>query len=1091
MTRTPLFRISAPRLKVGTVMALVPFGLVGCYRATGISKPVLVATEIPAQGGDRVAGFKSTGGPGDFFVGNDFVSIAVDGAIWNNRKGQFGAPSGGAILDVGAVRLDQSFQRVPMPSDLVDRLFPVVNQESRLPLVFDSMVPVTESEVSRLEMAGGILDDHGLLGIPTDGSGRVVGVDVHHTLSLAQRGRYFDLVTRITNRTATAIPIYSIGDFLEQRGGGGYRFVIPAQQTSGMTQAGGAAPVSLVHDWGVEVPGSDFTKPLETSIRSNGVGLAGVESAGEFVDSHMSMSLFPMDSGDSQLLVAADPQQVLSETRPTFSRRLVAGKLPTFDGSGVPKMLEPGADLVYKRRLYLTAGPAHNINRSSQITESYNQYYTDRANLFGVQQGPIRYTTFGTATRSGSTQTEIRFERYLAPATFDPQRDLNDSSRWITERVDYLERGETFEDSVLQLYPNTTLLSALPETSPDPTRAGHNQIYRMIVRNRLEGGATPFLLFTNGDSSSATPLKDFLEPRDGKLFRVKESLAPERNNFPYAVDEVGNFVNFRQTTRFFSSRDLTGTASVLQPMRIIVAGLDGSGALDAARDPDLMRVRHWSSIFVPQVPHRGAGDFWPGSVSFRAGNEAFGTGFPGSNGNQSVAAPFELPFGQEFRAFAARGPQSRLQVEDFNTTAGQDVSYSSFALEARKSLGSWISFDLPGPSLASTGGMHPMEIMTSALAEDVQVVGRTEMDRNVSSYVMYNGYRAEFTAYGLASTVYAPIGIDPLVVGSRSAGLPDGPVTALFVPDNRTTMQAAARPSAGWTLADFLNQADGKFTVVHRPLGPGGLFQVHPVNLSDKLGEGANAWWLDSSSLSGGKRMGQFDALELIRGESLASQTPLQWHQEYRDLRTVWFKILSEQSPSAFTKGLGLSSAKYSRDTPVGLARTYLKATATPTESNVEEVVLAALRQGAAVASTGPLLEADVNGTTGSGQLLDGSNATVTLNIALTAPDWVPVEQVRIYVNGLLVQTLNPSTFTVDASDARRRTISLPGLALAKDSWIVVEAGVPDAGPSLASAPWNALYPVWFKLQRNIYPLAITNPIFVNRDGGGYQPPAL
>ncbi|HJV21825.1 MAG TPA: hypothetical protein VJ570_03960, partial [Holophagaceae bacterium] len=222
--------------------------------------------------------------------------------------------------------------------------------------------------------------------------------------------------------------------------------------------------------------------------------------------------------------------------------------------------------------------------------------------------------------------------------------------------------------------------------------------------------------------------------------------------------------------------------------------------------------------------------------------------------------------------------------------------------------------------------------------------------------------------------------------------------------------------------------------------------------------------------------------------ESLASQTPAQWHQEYKTLRSIWFKLIAAQSPAFFTKGLGLSSAKFSVDTPVGLARTYLKVTPAPVESDLSGV-LAALKSGAAVASTGPMLDVSVNGTAGPGQLLAGTNPTVTLNIAVLSPDWVPVEQVRVYVNGTLVQTLDPSTFTVDLTDSRRRSTSIAGLALTQDSCIVVEAGTPDAGPTLGSAPWNALYPVWFKFQRGIYPLAISNPIFVLRNGGTYTPP--
>ncbi|HEX4845193.1 MAG TPA: hypothetical protein VFV26_03175, partial [Geothrix sp.] len=125
-------------------MALIlAAGGTGCFRATGLARPTVAVEEIPASGGDRLAGLKATSGPGDFYIGNDSVQLAVDGAAFGDREGQFGAPSGGAILDVGNIALDQSFKRVSMPTDLVERLGPVVNQDPDLPLVFDRYVPGT------------------------------------------------------------------------------------------------------------------------------------------------------------------------------------------------------------------------------------------------------------------------------------------------------------------------------------------------------------------------------------------------------------------------------------------------------------------------------------------------------------------------------------------------------------------------------------------------------------------------------------------------------------------------------------------------------------------------------------------------------------------------------------------------------------------------------------------------------------------------------------------------------------------------------------------------------------------------------------
>jgi hypothetical protein len=257
------------------------------------------------------------------------------------------------------------------------------------------------------------------------------------------------------------------------------------------------------------------------------------------------------------------------------------------------------------------------------------------------------------------------------------------------------------------------------------------------------------------------------------------------------------------------------------------------------------------------------------------------------------------------------------------------------------------------------------------------------------------------------------------------------------------------------------------------------------------LGTGANAWWTSTDANSGGKATGDFDAIELIRAEGCDPANPSAWFSEFKALRADWFNLLNLQTPAAFTKGLGLSSGVYSLDTPVGLSRTYLLTGATSTSPLSQadlSPVLTALRSGAAVASTGPLLDVNLNGSAKPGSLLAGPAGTVTLSINLYAPAWVPVQELRVVVNGVVVQTLDPATFTASTTDSRLRTgqvtLDLTTLAGGKDAWVVVEAGVPLAtsGAYAVNTPWN-------KVMKGIYPIAVTNPIFVDVNGGGYQPP--
>jgi hypothetical protein len=355
------------------------------------------------------------------------------------------------------------------------------------------------------------------------------------------------------------------------------------------------------------------------------------------------------------------------------------------------------------------------------------------------------------------------------------------------------------------------------------------------------------------------------------------------------------------------------------------------------------------------------------------------------------------------------------------------------------------------------------------------------------------------------------IGSDPFCVGGRTSVLANfGTVTALFTPPATRYRYGGAIQPDNWSLAEFITQAQGQFTVAHQPRGPQGIFTLNNgvPNIADE-----NSWWNGTGKYAVGTTNGSLDAIELLRGEGFDGTDPDPWFQQFLQVRSDWFALLNQQTPTRFTKALGLSSAVFSRDTPVGLARTYLKAA--PILSNpltytsndiiippnfgfplVQDLstVLAALQSGAAVASTGPFLDVSV-GTTGPGGLVKGPMAEATLTVNLYHSDWMPVDELRIIVNGQQVSALmngnavtsiDPSTFTPSTTDARMSTatfqVAMP--TTGTGAWIVVEAGVrlSQTGPYAVGQPWNFI-------MRGIYPIAVTNPIFIDVAGTGYKHP--
>ena len=1050
MTTLPascLFRVA--RILAPPMALLLAAGGTGCFRATGVARPTVAVEEIPVSGGDRVAGLKATAGPGDFYLGNDSVQMAVDGAAFGDREGQFGAPSGGAVLDVGSITLDQSFKRVSMPTDMVERFGPVANQDPDLPLVFDRYVPGTGINSVNLEMRGYLLDLKGKLGVATDSQGRVPGVSVVHRISLNKAEPFFTLETTLTNDGGAVLPLRNLGDFLSQRGGG-FRFVVPAISTFA------GAPLNT---WGVEIPGSNFTTPLTTSVLAPMVGLMGAESAGNTLDSHASLGILPLDV--DSVLVASDPQQALTESRPRFPGRLVVG-------SPAAPNLAAGQALTYRRRLYVVGGRSYEALLAAQTTSVFSEMAQAQAALSGADVGYLAFGSFGTALRGGPLQTEFKFERYTytGPITaFDPTDAGNPASNPTNWRLERVEWGEP-TDVGSSTSPVGMLLPVVPNAI-----TGQSQRYRMTARNAGQQGATIYL-GTNVLDATRPILPTPITPSKTQVWRVAEALSPERAD---VTDAAGNVIKQKQTVHGFSARQ-AGTLETggLNPLRIMLQGL-GSQA-----DPNVQRIRQVSSAFSEITKAKIGVGINFGAYHYTAGNQIFGAAFGSAS---SPAGMYFTP--GDYLAYATRGPLSYLDTLPIKAYDGQLNTGHEFVVVSAPLPAPWTAFDIPGPTQATTGGFNPGEMLSSAVAEGIQIVARTEEDVHTDASGLHAEFRAEIDIPAVTDAQRAPLGNDPFVVGARSSSLADGFTTALFTPAPTTDRNGGARPAKGWTLADFITQAEGGYTVIHQPRGPKGLFTTRGFDPAVALGSGVNAWWAQTGPVSLGKRQGDFDALELIRAEGCNPLDPSAWFAEFKAVRADWFALLKQQTPAAFTKALGLSSARFSLDTPVGLARTYLKLAAS-IDQNTLGPVQDALRSGAAVASTGPLLDVSINGV-GPGGLVSGAGVSVTLNISLYAPDWVPVDEVRVIVNGAAPIQVPLASFSASTADFRLRaaTVTVP-MPVGKDAWVVVEAGVPlgTTGAYLAGTPWN-------KIMKGIYPIAVTNPIFVDVTGGGYTPPGL
>jgi hypothetical protein len=162
--------------------------------------------------------------------------------------------------------------------------------------------------------------------------------------------------------------------------------------------------------------------------------------------------------------------------------------------------------------------------------------------------------------------------------------------------------------------------------------------------------------------------------------------------------------------------------------------------------------------------------------------------------------------------------------------------------------------------------------------------------------------------------------------------------------------------------------------------------------------------------------------------------------------------------------------------TPPGWPRTYVRVPTDDPGEVTDVMVSAALRAGDATLTSGPHLRATVGGAR-LGALVPVSGGGVTVSISLQAPAFVPVERVEVIVNHAVFATREVTEPPRDG--ARAQSWSIP-VTLSRDGWIVVRTRATDPVP-LDPGGDHA---------RPLPSMAMTNPIFVDRDGDGrWTPP--
>jgi len=231
--------------------------------------------------------------------------------------------------------------------------------------------------------------------------------------------------------------------------------------------------------------------------------------------------------------------------------------------------------------------------------------------------------------------------------------------------------------------------------------------------------------------------------------------------------------------------------------------------------------------------------------------------------------------------------------------------------------------------------------------------------------------------------------------------------------------------------------------------------------------------------------------------------------------RALWFSLLSQGlfragTANSDTHSLGLERIGYPRNIVFDVQSDPLDV------ERFDEAV----RSGHMVGTNGPVL--DVSIIDGAASYRPGRDPitvseSAQLSITVMAAPWIPIEEIRIIVNGTVKMT-SPGAMVADHFGTQVVKIGAfkfplrPLLTSMKDgdskvgdSWLIVEAGhkLPplvdvdgDGLPDVADTdlPRRVETDATFDYQAIVpgsFPVAFTNPFIIDVDGGGWQAPGL
>jgi hypothetical protein len=486
-----------------------------------------------------------------------------------------------------------------------------------------------------------------------------------------------------------------------------------------------------------------------------------------------------------------------------------------------------------------------------------------------------------------------------------------------------------------------------------------------------------------------------------------------------------------------------------------------------------------------------------------------------------------------YDVYATRGLEYSVQLKRIAIAAGGNATVD-FRLKRAVRTRNAISADFHVHSGRSLDTAAPLRDRVAAFAaEGVEVMVSTDHDKNVD-------YAPLITAFGLSSRLRSIIGDELTGSVPNPPSFPNsyGHINAWPLPLSKDEPRDGAIQdeyvAPNWLFKRLRDQGAEVIQLNHPRAGVSGLTTIGTFNnigcnrcanaidttcMADMdcpaapapqdctcvgyqpdrpIGMAPNDILLDDGVLGPGSTANpdgftnlDFDVMEIANGSKDGDFPAL------RQVRRDWLSLLNQ---GIFKPGTGVSDSHRITIEHAGWARTYVLGAGDNPATLGEAGFNAQVKAGNMVLTGGPYIEFTARSggnVAGLGQVLPAPDGRVRLRIRVRSPAWIPVEEVRIIANGFQVAafdaTTNPKVRPVPANfqkvGSTSRFTANVVMNISTDTYFIVEAGA-KLPPSVNTLPTPP--PIMDIVVPDVVPLAITNPIFADRNGNTtFDPPGL